>query len=394
MENVRQTEINTGGGADLAFAIVVLATYFGIFSAAASYSALDLGLMILFGVAYIAIGIYGYHYCNLSESQILKVIYFIVQITLGCLIITLGRDTGFSALLLLPLAGHSVVMLPRGWMLVTNAVLLLAYVITIFLLREGWGHIWDGLPTFMAGQVFILFFTLMAVNEELSRNKAEKLVQDLAEANQQLREYAFKVEELAVAKERNRLAREIHDGLGHYLTAIHVQLQAARAVLGTDLHKAEDTLGKAQSLAQDALVDIRRSVAALRAPQHEGLPLMLRIKALLGTSEMQGIITSLIIKGEERSLRSQTELTIYRAVQEGLNNAYKHAQATNVWITLDFSKEDFVKLTVLDDGLGAEKFDGGFGLIGIKERVNLLLGRWSINSKEGQGACLEIEVPE
>src|SRR6185369_12887105 len=95
----------------------------------------------------------------------------------------------------------------------------------------------------------------------------------LAEANQQLRDHAAQVEELASTKERNRLAREIHDSLGHYLTVVNVQIGAAQAILEQDRPRALDHLSKAQALTQEGLAEVRHSVAALRASPTESGPL-------------------------------------------------------------------------------------------------------------------------
>jgi signal transduction histidine kinase len=86
-------------------------------------------------------------------------------------------------------------------------------------------------------------------------------------------------------------------------------------------------------------------------------------------------------------------LTLYRAAQEGLNNTCKHAQASQIWITLDYSAEEYVRLTVRDDGIGTESTEGGFGLLGLQERVNLLNGELKTTSSFGQGFDLEIKVP-
>ena len=385
--------LKTGSGADLAFAIVVMASYFATFSSFKDISVVKIILLIGLGVAYLTTGIYGYAYCARSKSVFWQLIYFAIQIPLGGAIVYLGQGVSYNAMILLPLAAHSVVMLSQGWMIVVNGIVLMVYILSTALFSPDWTSVWSSLPTFLAGQVFIVFFTQLAVSEEKARLQINQLVSELAEANQRLRSYAVQIEELTIAKERNRLAREIHDGIGHYLTTIHMQLQAAKAVLPGRLDLAKEAIDKAQHLTQEALADVRKSVAALRAPLDERIPLTDRLRKLLEGMEVSGIHTELQVVGEEQALSPQVDLTLYRAVQESLSNTIKHAQASNFKVTLDFEQPGMVGLVVEDNGIGADTTNGGFGLIGIQERVNLLNGNFWIESNKGKGFQIRLEVP-
>lgn len=394
MKPASRNIVKTGGGVDIAFAVVVLASYFATFSAIPQVTVADIFLMIILGCGYIAIGTYGYRFCAQSGRLPLLLAYFAIQIPLGGLIVYLGKGAGFNALILLPLAAHSVVLLAGIWMVVVNTAIILAYVISMLLFTSDPATIWSGMPTFLAGQVFIVFFTHLAVSEQSARTEVERLVSELEDANQRLRRYALQIEELAITKERNRLAREIHDGLGHHLTTIYMQIQAAIAVMDTNPQRTRAILTKAQNQTQAALVDVRDSVASLRSLPDEHLPLPERLGNLLKGSELAGISPKLTIMGTPRDLSPQAQLTIFRAVQEGLSNAVKHAQATSVWVTLDYTPEHAVQLTIRDNGVGAEQMDKGFGLMGLRERVNLLKGNFNISTQKGQGFSIKIEVPE
>jgi signal transduction histidine kinase len=366
-----------------------------MFSSAAqkSISLLGLGLVMSLGVAYIAIGIYGYNYATDNPDPLMHLLYFLVQIPLGGAIVYLSGGAGFNALILLPLVGHSVILLSRRGELVTNLSISLAYIVAVRLYSPSWEAVFAGVPTFLAGVVFILVFTQMAVSEEHARAEVEHLVDELGAANHRLREYAVQAEEFATVKERNRLSREIHDGLGHYLTAIHMQIQAARAVLGPTTPQADQALATAQKLAQEALVDVRQSVAALRASAEENRPLDQSIAHLIEDCLKDQVQTHFQVSGSQRELSPQTHLTLFRAAQEALNNVSKHANATDVSILLDYSAEDQIKLLVQDNGLGADHFNGGFGLLGLQERANLLGGKVDVVSAVGQGFSLELVVP-
>jgi signal transduction histidine kinase len=384
--------IHTGSDADIAFAVVVLASYFSTFSARQSATSSELLLMIALGVAYIAVGIYGYAFVTRSGRVGLHLAYFSIQIFLGGLIVYLGQGVGFNAMVLLPLAGHSVVLLPQTLRFLVNLLVILVYT-SALLLTSDWSLVWSSMPVFLAGQIFIVVFTQMAVNEERARSEVEKLARDLAEANQSLRTYAMQAEELAITKERNRLAREIHDGLGHYLTTVYMQIQAARAVFIIDPQKALEALIKAQNLSQEALVDVRQSVAALRDTPGSQLPLPEEVTRLLHACEGAGLGNDLKILGAPRTLSPQAQQTVFRAVQEGINNACKHAKAGCLWVTLDYTQADRVRLVMQDDGIGANHMDGGFGLVGMRERVNLLNGEFAVKTAPGEGFRLEVSIP-
>lgn len=226
---------------------------------------------------------------------------------------------------------------------------------------------------------------------ELSRRHNQQLVEDLEAAHRQL-------QGLAVAEERNRLAREIHDGLGHYLTATTMQIQGAKALLeNTDAATAAPTafaaLGKAETLLQEALADVRRSVAALRVTPGNGQPLTAAIKQLVGQAQATaGLDAHFEVQGAPRLLNSQVELTLYRVAQEGLTNVCKHAQATRVEVCLWYAPGK-VSLIISDNGLESGAATNGFGLLGLRERVQLQGGTVAINSQPRQGFRLEVEIP-
>jgi signal transduction histidine kinase len=383
-----------GSESQLAFAMVVLASYLAMFSAAQkTISLVEIGLEMLFGVSYITIGVYGYRICFRSKSRLILLLYFTVQILLGAGIVYIGKGSGFNGLVLLPLVGHAVVLLTPNWGLFVNGLIILAYILPVYRYTGDWAVVWSGLPTFLAGVVFIMVFTQMAVNEEKARNEVELLVNQLENANRRLRDYAVQAEELAITRERNRLAREIHDGLGHYLTAIHVQIQAARALMQPNDQPAQATMEKAQNLAEEALLDVRSSVASLRAAPGEDQPLPEVISHLAQECESSGLHTQFNVIGEARTLTPQAHLTLYRTAQEGLNNIRKHAEAHHIDITLDYSTGNSIRLTIQDDGQGANGVDGGFGLLGLQERANLLGGAMRTITSEGQGFTLEMVLP-
>jgi signal transduction histidine kinase len=394
MKKSANSNVMTGSNADIAFAIVVLTAYFATFSGLRKVALLDVILIIVLGVAYITFGIYGYAYVAKSDVLALKIIYFATQIPLGSLIISLGKGTGFNAMLLLPLAGQAVVLLSDFYAYITNLAIVATYVVAVRSFSPSWEEVWSGLPIFLAGLIFIVVFTQVAVGEEKARKEVERLLSELQETNRRLGEFSIKAEELAIVKERNRLAREIHDGLGHYLTTINIQIQAAIATLTKTPERARELLDKAGSLSQQALSEVRNSVGTLRAPMDENFPLEVIVRDVLKSCECTGIETNFRILGAERSISEELRFALFRTIQEGVNNVQKHANASNLWVTLDFRQDKETVLTIQDDGLGSDHLDGGFGLLGLQERARLLNGMIEYQTAPGEGFKINLVVPE
>jgi len=255
-----------------------------------------------------------------------------------------------------------------------------------FITRSRWVDAIAIAVIYGTGIVFVVVFTRVAASERDARTA-------LAEANRLLRDHAAQVEELATTKERNRLAREIHDSLGHYLTVVNVQIGAAQAIIEQDRPRALDHLSNAQALTQEGLAEVRHSVAALRASPTESRPLPEALARLAEQWNAAGLRTRFAVAGTARSLTPQVNLTLYRAAQEALTNVGKHAHATNVDLHLDYRDEDSVHLSVKDDGVGSDNSEGGFGLLGVRERVQQLSGAVRVRTDSGKGFALEVELP-
>jgi signal transduction histidine kinase len=392
----RNTALLLGNGADIAFLLVVLSAFFSIFSTLEEISFVRLFLINVLGVAYLLIGIYGFNFLQKKQLLLIDGLYFLIQITIAILVLVLGSDWNsnltINSLLLLPLVVQSVIILNRSWMLFYNVVIITVYAVMLMRLGDGMALLAANFPIFFTGQIFIVFFTQMAVTEARSREKIERLVSELEEANDHLRDYAFKVEELAITQERNRLAREIHDGLGHYLTSINMQLQAAQAVMDTDPQKALSGLTTARELTKNALADVRQSVSTLRLPMASTMYLSELIQQHLDSVTHGDVDIHFDFMGEEFQLDPKINWTLLRATQEGVNNALKHARCENIHIILSFDS-DMVELIIQDDGIGAKNYEGGFGLVGLQERVQLLNGNLDIHSVKQKGLRLKIGVP-
>jgi signal transduction histidine kinase len=200
------------------------------------------------------------------------------------------------------------------------------------------------------------------------------------------------VARLAAVNERNRLAREIHDTLGHYLTVIHVQLEAARAMIPGNPDEGLVAIGRAQALAKDGLTAVRQSVKAMREDSRvEGMAEQL--SSLVTAIRDESFTATFTADGTPRPVSASVALALHRTALEALTNVRKHAAASRVDLALTFHADDRVRLRVQDDGRGASVTDGGFGLTGIRERADQLGGTVSCRTAPGQGFTLELELP-
>lgn len=231
----------------------------------------------------------------------------------------------------------------------------------------------------------------MTRNALTAREHAVELKNELETDNAQLRAQAAQTEELATTRERNRRAREIHDGVGHYLTVINVQAEAAQALLKSDPDRASEALDKAARLSRDALADVRRSVGSLHDDDQRA-PLIDTVRRL---AENAAVPIDFKVVGEPRKLSSASEHALFRAAQEGITNIAKHANATQSWVELDFTSPDLARLSVRDNGQGSPTINSarGFGICGMRERVDLLGGSVQSGDRTEGGFQINVAVP-
>ncbi len=379
----------------LGFLIVTLAAYFSA-AVTTSYSmnrmsTVRAAVLITLAAAYLLNGVFGYAWTRRADSIVRSLAYVAIQILISGPLLLLVRSPVIM-FAMLPVVGQAVVLLPRRLMFAACAIMLSILFVPMAIFG-GWRAGSVLAVFFLAGIVFVVVITELAVKEQRARREVERLLAELKNANEKLRQYADQVEELATVKERNRLAREIHDSLGHYLTVVIVQIEAAMAVFEKDRERSIDVLRKAQGLAQQGLADVRRSVTSLRASPVESRSLIESMNSLIEESRVSGLPTEFQLVGTPRNLSPSAELALYRAAQEGLTNVRRHSQASAASVTLDYSTES-VWLKVHDDGVGSTQVTKGFGLVGMHERVQHLGGEVRIDTALNEGFTLEVGLPE
>jgi signal transduction histidine kinase len=243
--------------------------------------------------------------------------------------------------------------------------------------------------------VFFGIFFALWINSiiEQSRERRE-LIEELESTREEL---AARQRHAGILEERGRLAREIHDTLAQGFISIVAHLEAAEGALAPGSDQARRHFEQARRTARENLVEARHLVAALRPEILEGSSLSGALGRLARRwSEETGIPATLSVTGDEHTLPQESQVALFRATQEALSNARRHARAGRVEITLSYM-EDLVALDVQDDGEGFDPRGaspgGSFGLRAMRERVEALGGSLLIESEPGVGCTLVVELP-
>jgi signal transduction histidine kinase len=236
----------------------------------------------------------------------------------------------------------------------------------------------------------VLVFLQLLVNSTLAERHSRE---QLALAHDRLRQYALRVEELATAQERNRIAREIHDALGHSLTVFNLHLEAALRLQHSDPAEARELLIEAKQLGAIALQEVRQSVSALRSDPLQGKDFATAIAALITEfHKSTGIEPSCQLR-IEAAIAPEVKTAIYRILQEALTNICKYAAATAVEIHLQTTPN--LRLMIQDNGRGFDPSQNttGFGLQGMRERAIVLSGKFDLFAAPNQGCRIVVELP-
>jgi signal transduction histidine kinase len=243
---------------------------------------------------------------------------------------------------------------------------------------------------------------LVSVQRE-QRSALARAYQMQAAANQRLQAYAATLEELTISRERNRMARELHDTLAHSLSALTVQLEAVRTLWATQPDKAERILEQADETARLGLAEARRALQALRASLLEELGLIAAIRRL-AEDAAQAAGTQLTLSLPDQlapSVSLGVEQGVYRIAQETLENIVRHACARTIFVRLE-GAGDGLRLTIEDDGAGLDtealptlddEMGDRLGIRGMQERARLINGQLEISSRPGEGTRVTLAVP-
>jgi signal transduction histidine kinase len=260
------------------------------------------------------------------------------------------------------------------------------------------------LPTAWVGQTLIgpvfvrtgtfLFIGYM-INQLVSAQRKQR--EELAQANAGLARYAVTLEQLATSRERNRVARELHDILAHTLSGMAIELEAVKKLWHFDPDKAANMLDHSLSSVREGLTESRRALQALRATPLEDLGLVFALRALAEGAAARGSFElDLDLPEAIKEQPAEVEQIYYRIAQEALTNVVEHACAKTVHLTLAAANGS-LRLSIRDDGRGfdPQNIDAQrqYGLVGMKERAAMIGAALSVASQPGAGTAIECSLP-
>jgi signal transduction histidine kinase len=330
------------------------------------------------------------------------------------LTLTLGRMALIETVALLDCSGFSAFLYPivpfaayfslgSRWSKYLAGFYFVLFIGKAWLVDPLWYANIDMMSNLLIITLLLIFMQVMAraiYRDETNSQELERLLADLEATNRRLQAYAAQVAELAATEERNRLARDIHDSLGHYLTAVNIQLEKALAFRSRSPGEAEQAIRDAKQAASEALQDVRRSVGALRS-EADRFSLKQSLQELVKGLGNGRCHIDLRFEGDETGYTRLSLMALYRAAQEGLTNIQKHAQATQVVVEVKLGRSA-ASLCLHDDGQGFDTAmieewmtapNQTFGLQGIRERLELVQGEMKLTSNAEEGTRLFVTVP-
>jgi signal transduction histidine kinase len=303
-----------------------------------------------------------------------------------------------SIFVLFMLCSQATILLgvwPAG--LVFCLINMAAWVGVVYLLGADRSTLFTYSASLVIGVLFVSFLSYLLDRFSQQTKRAEALLRELQAANFRLEAASRQEKELAIAEERVRLARDIHDGLGHHLTVLSIQLQAADKLVSRDPQAAVEAIKQSRIEAQSALDEVRQSVSMMRESPAENQPLQEVLSDLVNDyAHRTGLQATFTQSGSPVELSPFTMQTLFRTVQESLTNVTKHAKNVET-ITVQFDYlYDKVRLVVRDDGQSADDVPDqppGYGLVGLRERVEQLGGLIQSGPRKPCGFEIELNIP-
>jgi len=323
--------------------------------------------------------------------------YIVIQGVLALVISMFARNFEMAFALFMALIGQAVGLFGLTRRGLLAGVFYLVLLVVSLMQFSGWASSIKVLWTIIPMTIFVVIYVALYMRQHEAREQAQILAAKLETANRQLSEYAAQVEDLTIANERQRMARELHDTLSQGLAGIILQLEAIEAHLGSNRpEKAKTIVGNTMLQARATLSDARAAIDDLRNSSADDLDSALRLEISRFTSAT-GIPCD-YRADPIKSLPDTVRETLIRAVAEGLTNIARHAQAqrAGVEVRVVDQKRKSLSITIQDDGQGFDASEipsGHYGLLGIRERIRLAKGSFDIHSETSVGTTLKIKIP-
>jgi signal transduction histidine kinase len=324
-------------------------------------------------------------------------LYLAMQTGLVLSLLLLPPYLDYFATLLIPLSAQAMFFFPQRTGLAWIGLFTLA---TTIGLAYGLGWL-DSIPFVLlygSAYFFIGSYAVVTAKADSARQESQALLAELQTAHRQLQIYAAQAEELAVAQERNRLARELHDSVTQTIFSLTLTAKAAHLLLERDPTRVAAQLDHLQELAQSALAEMRSLIFQLRPTAVEEMGLVSALQQHLTTLQNQhGLSVELHLEGEPR-LSPEQEVRLFRIVQEALNNVVKHAQTGQATVTFKQDNGRLI-LEIADQGIGFDPNtigtrQGTLGLASMRERAEMMGGVLTVETRPSEGVRLRVEIPQ
>ncbi|MBN1889319.1 MAG: sensor histidine kinase [Thermoflexales bacterium] len=265
-------------------------------------------------------------------------------------------------------------------------------------LTQGWSQVRGWALTMIPITFFVIVYVALYTRQAEARAHAQTLLRELETAHRQLAEYAAQVEELALAAERQRMARELHDTLAQGLAGLILQLEAASSHLASQrTERAQAIVQQAMARARVSLADARRAIGDLRQERVAPADLAAAIRTEVDRFSTATAIPCALELSLPAELTDALCEHALRMVAEGLTNTARHAQANRAWVNVTHA-DGWLHIQVGDDGAGFDPLTvasqaGHYGLLGMRERARLAGGTLEIDSRPGRGTVLRLRLP-
>ena len=271
---------------------------------------------------------------------------------------------------------ESSMILSRKRSLILGAVVILVSMIKYIILlyyKANLGNI-SQMLFFALINISILLIVNFAQYYREEKEKKDKLYKELLTTHRKLKEYSQRIEELATIEERNRIARDLHDTIGHSMTGMIMEIEMIDCMLDENTDEAKKMLSKLKVEARDGLANVREVVETLKPNSDIGSGFEAIKNMVDSFSKKTGLNVQLNFHGEVLNTTPSIDIVLHRTIQEALTNSVRHGKATNVEINLEYKKNSII-LNIKDNGVGCGCIEKGFGLKSMEERINSLKGR-------------------
>lgn len=247
---------------------------------------------------------------------------------------------------------------------------------------------------FFALSALLLFYWFSIYSYKslfIEKRKVEELNEELKQSYDRLNEQSKNIKELIITKERNRVAQEIHDNLGHSLIALNMNLDVAEKIMEIDKIKAKELIKKSQILTKESIDNLRKAVYTLK--EEKNITLIKSIEKIVYDIENTGRIKVVLDADENvEKISPKYNKIIYTTIKECLTNSIKHGQADKININISLDRDN-VYVCIKDNGLGCHNLFKGNGLLGIEDRIGEIGGFINYTFKAREGFEIEIELP-